>query len=103
MKNEENRECSNNPEYISETSIPAMYQVVLVNDDFTPMEFVVGILEDVFFMGRRNAVEKMLEAHVNGKTVCGVFSKDVAESKIRQITKKLELHDHPLQCSMEVV
>lgn len=102
MNNEEKRECSNKLGYTSNIAVPAMYQVVLVNDDFTPMEFVVEILEDIFFMDRRKAVEIMLEAHVNGKTVCGVFSKDVAESKLKLITKKVELHDHPLQCSMEV-
>lgn len=81
---------------------PNFYQVVIQNDDFTPMEFVVSILEKFFYMDRRKAVEKMLEAHVKGSTVCGLFSKDIAESKIVQVKMYAELHDHPLRCDLEV-
>lgn len=80
---------------------PPLYQVYIHNDDFTPMEFVIGILERFFYMERRNAAEIMLEAHVKGKALCGVFSKDCAETKISQVIEYARSHDHPLVCSME--
>jgi ATP-dependent Clp protease adaptor protein ClpS len=81
---------------------PSLYQVVVHNDDFTPMEFVVSILEKFFYMDRCRAAEIMHEAHITGKAICGLFSKDFAESKISQVIDYSRLHDHPLLCSMEV-
>ena len=104
MNNEERREncANNNLVYSTQFSEPALYQVVVHNDDFKPMEFVVGILENYFHMDRRAAVDKMLEAHLSGKTVCGVFSKDIAETKVLQVMNYVTSNNHPLQCDLEV-
>ncbi|HTM63497.1 MAG TPA: ATP-dependent Clp protease adapter ClpS [Gammaproteobacteria bacterium] len=80
---------------------PGLYQIVLHNDDFTTMEFVMEILEKIFFMDRRKAAEVMMEAHQGGKAVCGVFTKDIAESKIEQVSELAKKEEHPLFCSME--
>ena len=78
-----------------------LYQIVLHNDDFTPMEFVLGMLEKYLFMDRRQAAAVMMEAHQQGKAVCGLFTKDVAESKLEFITDLSRENEHPLVCSME--
>lgn len=77
------------------------YQIVIHNDDFTPMEFVMGILEKFLFMDRRQAAVVMMEAHQYGKAGCGLFTKDVAESKLEQILDSARESEHPLVCSME--
>lgn len=102
MKNEENKEYTNNLEASIETMEPLQYRVVVHNDDFTPMEFVVGILEKFFFMDRQRAAQIMMEAHTNGTAACGIFSKDYAESKIAQVIEFAQNHEHPFYCSMEV-
>jgi ATP-dependent Clp protease adaptor protein ClpS len=80
---------------------PPMYKVVLCNDDFTPMEFVVLVLLKFFAMGREQATQIMLKVHREGKGVCGVFPKDVAATKVEQVTSFSRHHQHPLQCVME--
>lgn len=80
---------------------PPMYRVFLVNDDYTPMEFVVGILESVFGMERTTATRVMLEVHTKGKGVCGVFSYEIAETKVAQVTTIAQQQQHPLMCTME--
>ena len=80
---------------------PPLYRVVLLNDDYTPMEFVVQILEQVFSHDRALATRIMLEVHTKGKGVCGVYTFDVAETKVAQVTKAAEQHQHPLLCTME--
>jgi ATP-dependent Clp protease adaptor protein ClpS len=80
---------------------PSLYQVFVHNDDFTPMEFVVGLLEKLFFMPRRRAADVMMEAHVQGKAGCGFFTRDVAESKIAQVIDQARTNEFPLTCSME--
>jgi ATP-dependent Clp protease adaptor protein ClpS len=103
MKNEVNaKESTINLEVEYEFSESFLYQVIVHNDDFTPMEFVVGILEKFFYMDRRKAAQIMQEAHINGKAVCGMFSKDLAETKISQVVDYSRLHEHPLLCSMEI-
>jgi ATP-dependent Clp protease adaptor protein ClpS len=82
---------------------PALYQVIMHNDDFTPMEFVIAVLEAFFNMDRTNATRVMYEVHMSGKAVCGVFSKDVAETKVSQVIEYARTHEHPLLCSLEVV
>ena len=82
---------------------PAMYQVVMYNDDFTPMEFVVAVLEFYFSMDSTSATQVMYEVHTKGKAVCGVFSKDVAETKVDQVTDYARMHEHPLLCSIEAL
>jgi ATP-dependent Clp protease adaptor protein ClpS len=80
---------------------PPLYRVVLINDDFTPMEFVVDILESVFGMERTRATQVMLEVHTKGKGVCGVFNFEIAETKVAQVTGIAKQHQHPLLCTME--
>lgn len=80
---------------------PSLYQVVLLNDDFTPMEFVVDILESVFAMARTQATQVMLEVHTKGKGLCGVFSYDIAETKVAQVMNIAQQQQHPLLCTME--
>ncbi len=81
---------------------PPMYQVVLLNDDFTPMEFVVDVLERFFSMDREKATRVMLAVHTQGKGVCGVFSRDVAETKAAQVNQYSKQNEHPLLCEIEV-
>ena len=80
---------------------PSMYKVVLMNDDYTPMEFVVHILERIFNKNREEAVEIMLHVHRHGVGVCGVFTFEVAETKVAQVIEFARRHEHPLQCTME--
>jgi ATP-dependent Clp protease adaptor protein ClpS len=80
---------------------PPMYQVVLLNDDFTPMEFVVGVLQKFFGKGREQATQIMLRVHHEGRGICGVYPRDLAASKVEQVSNYSRQHQHPLQCVME--
>ena len=80
---------------------PPLYRVVLINDDFTPMEFVVDILETIFGMERTRATQVMLEVHTKGKGVCGVYNFEIAETKVAQVMGIAKQHQHPLLCTME--
>lgn len=80
---------------------PPLYQVILLNDDYTPMEFVVDVLERLFGMDRTTATRVMLEVHTRGKGVCGVFTFEIAETKVAQVTTYARQHQHPLLCTME--
>jgi ATP-dependent Clp protease adaptor protein ClpS len=80
---------------------PPLYRVVLLNDDYTPMEFVVQILQKVFSMDRSNATRIMLEVHTKGKGICGVYTYEIAETKVAQVTGLAQQHQHPLLCTME--
>ena len=80
---------------------PPMYKVVLNNDDYTPMEFVVQILETIFSMGREKATQVMLHVHTRGKGICGVYTKEIAETKMSQVNEFSKQNDHPLLCSIE--
>jgi ATP-dependent Clp protease adaptor protein ClpS len=80
---------------------PPLYQVLLLNDDYTPMEFVVDVLERIFGMDRVKATRVMLEVHTRGKGVCGVFTYEIAETKVAQVTAYARQHQHPLLCTME--
>jgi ATP-dependent Clp protease adaptor protein ClpS len=83
------------------TKKPSLYKVLLLNDDYTPMEFVVHILERIFNKNREEAVEIMLHVHRHGVGVCGVFTFEVAETKVAQVIEFARRHEHPLQCTME--
>tara|TARA_B100000214_G_C23895496_1_gene593871 strand:- start:524 stop:847 length:324 start_codon:yes stop_codon:yes gene_type:complete len=83
------------------TKKPPMYKVILLNDDFTPMEFVVHILERFFKIGREKAIEIMLDVHQKGLAVVGVYSNEVAETKVSQVMDHARKNQHPLQCTME--
>jgi ATP-dependent Clp protease adaptor protein ClpS len=80
---------------------PPMYKVVLINDDFTPMEFVVDVLQRFFRMDREKATQIMLHVHTRGKGVCGVFTRDIAETKVQQVNLYSRENQHPLMCVME--
>lgn len=80
---------------------PPLYKVVLHNDDYTPMEFVVLLLEQFFGMPREKATQVMLQVHTRGKGVCGVFTKDVAETKVELVNEYARQNQHPLLCAME--
>jgi len=80
---------------------PPLYRVVLINDDYTPMEFVVDILESIFSMERTRATQVMLEVHTKGKGICGVFNFEIAETKVAQVMGIALQHQHPLLCTME--
>jgi ATP-dependent Clp protease adaptor protein ClpS len=80
---------------------PSLYRVVLLNDDYTPMEFVVDILETIFGMERTRATQVMLEVHTKGKGVCGVYNFEIAETKVAQVMGLAQQHQHPLLCEME--
>ena len=80
---------------------PSMYLVVLLNDDFTPMDFVVEVLRSFFNLDQERAVQVMLHVHTRGKGVCGVFTREVAETKVTQVNEYSRAHQHPLLCTME--
>ena len=80
---------------------PPMYKVVLLNDDYTPMEFVVEVLERFFRMDRTKATQVMLHVHTRGKGVCGVFTYEIAETKVAMVNQYSRDHQHPLLCTME--
>jgi ATP-dependent Clp protease adaptor protein ClpS len=80
---------------------PPLYKVILLNDDYTPMEFVVQILEHFFGMDREKATQVMLHVHTRGVGVCGVYTRDVAETKVAQVNDFARSHQHPLLCTME--
>ena len=84
-----------------EVARPPLYQVVILNDDFTPMEFVVAVLETFFGMNRELATQVMLHVHTRGKGVCGVFTREVAETKVTQVNEFSRSHQHPLLCTLE--
>jgi len=80
---------------------PPMFKVLLLNDDYTPMDFVVAVLQSVFAMTRERATQVMLKVHHDGMGVCGVYPRDLAESKVEQVMAFARKHQHPLQCVME--
>lgn len=82
---------------------PPLYRVVLLNDDYTPMEFVVDVLERIFSMDRTAATRVMLEVHTKGKGVCGVFTYEIAETKVAQVTTYARDNQHPLMCTLEEI
>lgn len=83
------------------TKKPSLYKVLLLNDDYTPMEFVVHVLERFFNKGREEATRIMLHVHQNGVGMCGVFTYEVAETKVTNVMDFARKHQHPLQCVME--
>ena len=80
---------------------PPLYKVVLLNDDYTPMDFVVIVLQTVFSMTREKATQVMLQVHREGMGVCGTYTREVATTKVDQVIDLARKHQHPLQCTME--
>ena len=85
------------------TKPPQMYQVVMLNDDYTPMEFVVVVIQEFFNKDRETATQIMLKIHLDGKAICGVYSRDVAATKVEQVQEAARQAGHPLQCVSEPV
>ncbi len=83
------------------TKKPSMYKVLMLNDDYTPMEFVVHVLEQYFQKDRAEATRIMLHVHQRGVGICGVFTYEVAETKVTQVIDYARQHQHPLQCTLE--
>jgi ATP-dependent Clp protease adaptor protein ClpS len=80
---------------------PSMYKVMLFNDDYTPMEFVVEVIQHFFNKNREQATHIMLQVHIKGVGICGVYSHEIAETKVNQVLDFAREHQHPLQCGME--
>jgi len=89
------------PKPATKTKRPSMYKVLILNDDFTPMEFVVHVLERVFHLNHEKAFEIMLTVHLKGAAVVGVFTFEVAETKVSAVMEIARRNEHPLQCRME--
>lgn len=89
------------PEAQTELKKPGRYNVVLLNDDYTPMPFVVEVLKRFFYMNQDVATQVMLEVHHKGKGLCGVFTRDIAETKVVLVNEYAVIHEHPLLCRME--
>jgi ATP-dependent Clp protease adaptor protein ClpS len=83
------------------TKKPALYRVLMLNDDYTPMEFVIHILERFFAKNREDSTRIMLHIHRRGVGLCGIYPYDVAETKVTQVMNFARQHQHPLQCTME--
>ena len=80
---------------------PRLFRVLLVNDDYTPMEFVVTVLQRIFRLAQEQAVQVMLKVHTEGSGVCGVYTAEVAETRVREVLNFARENKHPLQCTME--
>jgi ATP-dependent Clp protease adaptor protein ClpS len=87
----------------SKVKAPPLFKVLLLNDDYTPMDFVVVVLQKFFGLSRERATQIMLKVHREGIGVCGVYPKDVAATKVQQVKSYAKQHQHPLQCVMEEV
>jgi ATP-dependent Clp protease adaptor protein ClpS len=88
---------------LQRTKPPQMYQVVMLNDDYTPMEFVVVVIQEFFHKDRETATQIMLKIHLDGKGICGVFPRDIANTKVEQVQEAARQAGHPLQCLSEPV
>lgn len=86
---------------VPELARPKRFRVVLLNDDYTPMDFVVEVLQQFFHLGEAEATQVMLQVHVLGKGICGVFTRDIAETKVAQVTDCARSKEYPLLCTME--
>jgi ATP-dependent Clp protease adaptor protein ClpS len=80
---------------------PPLFKVLLLNDDYTPMDFVVVVLQTVFAMSREKATQVMLQVHREGAGVCGTYTREIATAKVEQVVDIARRHQHPLQCTME--
>ena len=85
----------------TKTKKPAMYKVLMLNDDYTPMEFVVDVLENIFQKNREEATQIMLHVHQKGVGICGVYTYEIAETKVTQTVDYARKNQHPLQCTLE--
>jgi ATP-dependent Clp protease adaptor protein ClpS len=86
---------------LPELKVPRKYKVVLLNDDYTPMDFVVEVLKHFFHLSEEAAVQVMLQVHIQGKGICGVFTRDIAETKVALVNEYAQMNQYPLLSSME--
>src|ERR1700737_2663564 len=98
---DENDTVTTRKEQKQELKPPPMYQVLLLNDDYTPMEFVVMIVQEYFNKDRETATQIMLKVHREGRGICGVYTRDIASTKVEQLVTPARPAGHPLQCVME--
>jgi ATP-dependent Clp protease adaptor protein ClpS len=96
-----NRENGVLEESKSKIKLPPLYKVMLLNDDFTPMDFVVMVLQTFFFMDQEKATQIMLKTHTEGMGVCGIYPSDIAMTKVQQVNEFSRQNQHPLMCVME--
>ncbi|MDI1351564.1 MAG: ATP-dependent Clp protease adapter ClpS [bacterium] len=89
------------PQVSTELKVPRKFKVVLLNDDYTPMDFVVDVLKHFFHFNEESAVQVMLQVHIQGKGVCGVYTRDIAETKVALVNEYAKMNQHPLLSSME--
>ncbi|MDR2877675.1 MAG: ATP-dependent Clp protease adapter ClpS [Chromatiales bacterium] len=82
---------------------PPLYKVILLNDDYTPMDFVIYVLQKFFGMNQEQATQVMLQVHTKGLGVCGIFNRDIAETKVALVNQFAREHQHPLKCTMEKI
>jgi ATP-dependent Clp protease adaptor protein ClpS len=87
---------------VAKPKLPPMFKVLLLNDDYTPMEFVVACIENFFNKSREQATQIMLQVHTEGMGVCGIYPQDIAETKMNQVLKHAQEAQHPLQCIIEL-
>lgn len=87
---------------VAKSKLPPMFKVLLFNDDYTPMEFVVEVVERFFNKNREQATQIMLKVHMDGAGVCGIYPQDIAETKMNQVLKHARESQHPLQCAIEL-
>ena len=88
-------------EPITKPKRPPLYKVILLNDDYTPMDFVVTLLEQIFRKAHEDAVAIMRQVHEKGSAICGIYTRDVAETKVDQVIEYARINDYPLQCALE--
>lgn len=84
-----------------ETAPPPLYKVIMLDDDYTPMDFVIEVLEQFFNLSAEKATQLMMQVHTQGRAVCGTFTKDVAETKVAQVVRHAQECEHPLMCEIE--
>ncbi len=105
MPHDDNRDDSHQADTLlkpkAKTKKPSMYKVILLNDDYTPMDFVILILEKFFHKNKTEAAEIMMHVHRRGVGVCGIFTFEIAETKVTQVMDYAREHEQPLQCTME--
>ncbi len=101
MANTKHQEGTIAEKKLAKPQLPSMYKVLLLNDDYTPMEFVVDVIQRFFNKSREQATQIMLKVHTEGVGVCGVYPHGIAETKVNQVRNYAEEHQHPLQCTME--
>tara|TARA_R110002049_G_scaffold33854_9_gene111155 strand:- start:189 stop:515 length:327 start_codon:yes stop_codon:yes gene_type:complete len=106
MSNEHDQDWHDENQLVVAPSKPALkqpskYRVLMLNDDYTPMDFVIEVLESLFSMATDNATRTMMQVHTEGQAPCGIYTFEIAEAKVEQANSYAQSHGHPLQCTME--